>query len=43
MVDHRQVPGFLLQEQLRVAGNAGGEIRRQGERFVEAVGVQDCV
>ncbi len=31
---------FLGEDQLRVAGNARGEIRRQRDRFVIAVGVQ---
>ncbi len=32
--------GFLLQNQLRVARDAGAEIGRQGNRFVQRVGVQ---
>jgi hypothetical protein len=31
---------FLLQEELRVARDAGGEVGRQRERFVQRVGVQ---
>ena len=31
---------LLLQEDLRVAGDAGGEIGRQRQRLVERVGVQ---
>ena len=33
-------PGLLLNEELGVAGNAGGEVRRQGKRLVKRVGVQ---
>lgn len=32
--------GFILQVELGVAGNAGGEVRRQGDRLVQGVGVQ---
>ena len=32
--------GLLLQDQLRVAGNAGTELRRQTQGLVEGVGVQ---
>ncbi len=33
-------PAFLLQHQLRVARDPGGEIGRQGQRLVERIGVQ---
>ena len=39
-IDDMGDPGLLLQDQLGVAGDAGGEFRRQGNRFVERVGVQ---
>ena len=39
-IDHGVGVGLLLQEQLRVAGDAGREVGRQGQRLVERVGVQ---
>ena len=39
-IDDPRGAAFLLQEQLRVAGDARGEIRRQRQGFVERVGVQ---
>jgi hypothetical protein len=33
-------PGLLLQDQLRVARDAGRELGRQRHRLVEGVGVQ---
>ncbi len=39
-VGHRRHAAFLGQDQLRVAGDARGEIGRQSDRLVEAVGVQ---
>ena len=39
-VDGLAGAGFLLQQDLSVARDAGGEVRRQGKRLVEAVGVQ---
>ena len=39
-VDGLAGAAFLLQEELRIARDTRGEIRRQGQRFVEAVGVQ---
>ena len=36
----RQMDGFVLEEELRVAGDAGGEIGGQGDGLVERVGVQ---
>ena len=32
--------GFFLQHELRIAGDAGREVRRQRKRFVEGIGVQ---
>ena len=39
-IDRLARAAFLLQEELRVAADPGGEIRRQGKRLVEAVCVQ---
>ena len=39
-IDDAADGGFLLQEELGVAGDAGGEVGRQRDRFVERVGVQ---
>ena len=39
-IDHVAGIGFLLNEQLRVAGDAGRKIGRQRERLVQRVGVQ---
>ncbi len=39
-VGDRGHPAFFRENQLRVAGDARGEIGRQRDRFVEAVGVQ---
>ncbi len=39
-VDDAGRAAFLLQEELGVAGDAGGEVGRQGQRLVEGVGVQ---
>ena len=39
-IDRAGGSGLLLQEQLGVARDAGGEIGRQRQRFVEGVGVQ---
>ena len=36
----RQVPRLLLDEELRVAGDAGREIGRQRDRLVQRIGVQ---
>ena len=39
-VDHLRDAGFFLQIDLRVAGDAGGEIGGQRDGFIERVGVQ---
>ena len=39
-VDRLGCAGFVLEEQLRVAGDPGGEVGGQRQRFVECVGVQ---
>ena len=39
-VDHPRRARFVLQEQLRVAGDACAEVARQRQRLVEGVGVQ---
>ena len=39
-VDDPRRAGLLLQQQLGVAGDPGGEVGRQGQRLVEGVGVQ---
>ncbi len=39
-VDHLRGAGLLLQQQLGVAGDAGGEVGGQGQRLVQGVGVQ---
>ena len=39
-IDHPGLAAFQLQEQLGVARDAGGEIRRQGQRLVQGIGVQ---
>ena len=39
-VDHAADVGFFLNHQLRVAGDAGGEVRRQRDRLVERVRMQ---
>src|SRR5690606_40351399 len=39
-VDDARRAAFLLQEELGVACDAGGKVRRQRERLVEGVGVQ---
>src|SRR5262245_18638092 len=39
-VDHLRDAGLELQDQLRVAGHAGGRVGRQRDRLVERVGVQ---
>ena len=39
-IDRLAGVGLPLQEELRVAGDAGTEIRRQRERFIQRVGVQ---
>ena len=39
-IDDAAGAGLLLDEELRVAGDAGGEIGRQGDRLVERIGVQ---
>ena len=39
-VDHLGDAGLLGEDQLRVAGDAGGELARQRDRLVERVGVQ---
>ena len=39
-IDDAVGAAFLLQEQLRVARDAGGEIGRQRQRLVERIGVQ---
>jgi hypothetical protein len=39
-IDHPRGPGFLLQEQLGVARDPGGKIRRQRQRLVERIGMQ---
>jgi hypothetical protein len=36
-------PGFFLQDQLGIAGDAGAEFGGERNRFVQRVGVQDCV
>ena len=39
-IDDRRDPAFLLQHQLGVAGDAGGEIGGERDRFVERIGVE---
>ena len=39
-IDHIGDARLVLQDQLRVAGNAAGKIRRQRDGFVEGIGVQ---
>ena len=39
-VDDARGSGFVFDEELRVARDAGGEVGRQGQRLVERVGVQ---
>ena len=39
-VDGPHRAGFLLQQQLGVPGNAGGEVGGQGQRLIQRVGVQ---
>ena len=36
----RVVPLSCCSNELRVAGDAGGEVRRQSERLVERIGVE---
>ena len=39
-IDDARRAAFLLQEDLRIARNAGGEIGRQSQRLVKRIGVQ---
>ena len=39
-VDGARDPGLVLEDELGVAGDAGGELAREGEGLVEGVGVQ---
>ena len=39
-IDHARGAGLALQDDLRIAGDAGREVRRQRQRLVKRVGVQ---